>query len=1130
MTGLTDRLLSANRRFDFRSDACADDTFAVVRMSGHEAISRPYRFELVLVSDDARLDLDAVLAASAHFKILAPDDSSRATPYAGMLAEFDQLHQVGGFTFYRAVLVPRLWQLSLYRNSEVYLHEQTIPEIIEGLLKGARLHAAADGGGDYQLRLTGSYRARSYVCQYQETPLDFISRWMEKEGIYYHFEQAEGRERLVLLDDRIQQPPQALAVNYRPADELDTGLAPDSVQAFVCRTRPLPARVVLQDFNHRRASLPLVVSADVSASGLGEEMIYGENFRTPEEGERYARIRAQELQCGARVFSGEATAVGLRAGGFMDLAHHYRADFDGRYLVTEVTHEGSQAGALLAGMKTPYNEREGQIAYRNSFAALPAAVQFRPARRTAKPRVAGTMNATIDAEGSGEYAELDAHGQYKVQIPFDRTDKGAAKGSAPVRMATPYAGSDHGMHFPLHKGAEVLLSFADGDPDQPVIVGAVPNSLNESVVNQANPHDHLITTRGGNQLHMNDTKGKEVMWLSSPFHDSSIGIGSVDPKGGGSIFTATKGGSDSVSFGTSNAMSFGSKNTLDLSTSATLSAAFTHKVSWGMGISIAAATNLDWKMGALFHGPAFKNLTIDDSKSIKLEMSSSSTAMDTATISGGALDTDPDNIDATTAMKVMRGVIVAYSAVNFAQSTAFATAVNGSDKGRILEGKAKKDKTAQDEADATFARDQARKSEETLSSLKLSLSTSTSTSLASLSISLSTSASTALLSSSASLSTAHNNDPSQIQSLSTSLSTSVASSLQSAVASLSTSAFNSLWDAKKGIDKKSADEAADQASPMNRKSLNGWPGVLGKFGLDALLSVGTIVGFQAVARTKLAAKIERLKLVSKIEVGKDGIKQSVNGIDAPVGAGAGTVRCVLEMSPSMGILLKAAPKARWDDLAQGDEAATVAIHGHALDLQGGSSVTLTATKTGAFRNESADIGFTFDDTSAALQFKDVQVKAHGSQLDLSASTIEIGNKKVIDKVLVFRKLRWAATQNRKAAEEALEKARKFARNQGAMLAIPEAEIEASLAGPKALLEAATQEERRAQVKMSEALATKKLGPMLHGLTISDSEARLRFGTAGVKASNDGLAMSFGSATVDMKAVGLSLDGATIKIG
>jgi type VI secretion system secreted protein VgrG len=50
-------------------------------------------------------------------------------------------------------------------------------------------------------------------------------------------------------------------------------------------------------------------------------------------------------------------------------------------------------------------------------------------------------------------------------------------------MATPYAGSDHGMHFPLHKGTEVLLTFIDGDPDRPIIQAAVPNPETPSVVN-----------------------------------------------------------------------------------------------------------------------------------------------------------------------------------------------------------------------------------------------------------------------------------------------------------------------------------------------------------------------------------------------------------------------------------------------------------------------------------------------------------------------------------------------------------------------------------------------------------------------------------------------------------------------
>ncbi|WP_244831871.1 type VI secretion system Vgr family protein [Caballeronia sp. TF1N1] len=525
MTSLSARLAN-NQRFSFVSDAYAADTFSVVRMHGREAISQLFRFEVTLVADDAAIDLTKMLQNNATFSIGAPDDSSRTTPYSGMLAEFDQLHHAGGYTFYRAVLVPRAWRLTLTRTCEVYLNEQTIPQILGGVLRDAQLT-----GNAVDLKLTGEYRPRSYVCQFQESHFEFVSRWMEKEGMYYYFAQSGEADTLTIVDDRAMHAADALPVNYRPADELDTGVAPDSVQSFVCRTKPLPAKVVLQDYNYRKASLPLVAQADVSAQGFGEAMFYGDNFRDADEGTRYAKLRAEGILCGGVRFHGQATAVGLRSGYFMQMSHHYRDDFNGRYLVTEITHEGSQAGALLAGIKTPFSENGAareEIIYRNSFSAIKADVQYRAPRDTARPTIAGTLNATVDAEGSGEYAELDEYGQYTVQLPFDRTDKAAAKGSARVRMATPYSGDGHGMHFPLLKGAEVLLAFSDGDPDQPVIVGTVPNSVNSSVVNQGNPAMNRMVTKGGNILEMSDKDGGQTIHLFSPNGATHIFIGARD--------------------------------------------------------------------------------------------------------------------------------------------------------------------------------------------------------------------------------------------------------------------------------------------------------------------------------------------------------------------------------------------------------------------------------------------------------------------------------------------------------------------------------------------------------------------------------------------------------------------------
>lgn len=1077
MSTLSQRL-PADRRFEFSSEACAPDTFAVVRMNGVEAISRPYRFELVLVSDDARIDLAKVLGAAATLRILAPDDAARATPYAGMLAEFDQLHQAGGFTFYRAVLVPRLWQLALYRNSEVYLHEQTIPEIIEGILKSARLSP----GRDYALQLKGHYRPRSYVCQYQETPLAFVSRWLEREGIYYHFEQVDGIDKLVLIDDKLGQPAQVVTVNYRPADELDVGLAPDSVRGFVCRTRMLPRTLVLKDYNHRRASLPLEVTAEVSASGLGEEMLYGENFRTLEEGQRYADIRAQELRCGARVFNGEATAVGLRSGSFMDLSHHYREDFNGRYLVTEITHEGSQAGALLAGLKTPFNANDGQTTfYRNNFVALPAATQFRPARTTPKPRVAGTMNASIDAEGSGQYAELDAYGQYKVQIPFDRTEKGAAKGSAPVRMASPYAGSDHGMHFPLHKGAEVLLSFTDGDPDQPVIVGAVPNSVNPNVVDQRNPHDNLISTKGGNQLLMSDTAGKEVIWLNSPFHQSSIGVGSILPEGGGSIFAATKGGSDSVSFGANNSMAFGSTNSLSLASNASVSASFNNSVSWGTSIDISASNAVKWNMNALPLG-ALKSLSIDDSDSIKLSKTFGGTSTGTATIAAGALSLDPSNVDLTNWLRGLRGLIALYTAVNFTQSTVFAMAVNSSDDGKVLNDHDKKGKADEDAADKKWTEDQAAAKAQEKADLKPP---------------------------------ANEPDPAK-------------------------------WrkDEEARIDAKYDLAAKEQASPMNRDGLHGWKGILGKFGVNALANVGAMAALQGVARI-LAAKIDALKVVSKMELGETGITQTVNGAEAPApligiaGAPEMKVRSEISMSHEAGngIKLKAADKSKWDDEPKDFTDGVITLESKLIRLTGGGVVKLDAPVSNMGHDNGTDfVGFSHSRATdvAKLSSSGARVAAEGTTVELNAARIEIGDKGKVSLLNAEMQAAAAALTIAEGLKTAAEGALTVA--QTAREVAKQLPDWNPLEGDKGVEEAfkavrkADQVVNEAQAKLAAATTAVNDFPFIDGLTIDGTAATLAFGAAAWKATNAGLAIKFGPATADFKAAGLSLDGTTIQLG
>ena len=114
------------------------------------------------------------------------------------------------------------------------------------------------------------------------------------------------------------------------------------------------------------------------------------------------------------------------------------------------------------------------------------------------------MHAHIAGDTSGENAEIDDQGRYKVRLPFDVTNPSGSKGSRWIRKAEPYAGAGYGQHYPLHKGVEVLLVHTDGDPDRPIIVGAVPNPQTLSPSTGANATQSVMQTASGIRFTMED--------------------------------------------------------------------------------------------------------------------------------------------------------------------------------------------------------------------------------------------------------------------------------------------------------------------------------------------------------------------------------------------------------------------------------------------------------------------------------------------------------------------------------------------------------------------------------------------------------------------------------------------------
>ncbi|QFY44502.1 type VI secretion system tip protein VgrG [Candidatus Methylospira mobilis] len=514
----------SNRRFSFHcSELDPATSLEVARFEGEESLAGLYRFELLLVSSNTDIDERMLIGAQATFRMNDGVAGGKDTCYTGIVENFEYMQQIAGRAYYKAALTPRLWRLGQFYLTEVYL-DKTPLEIIDLVLQGAGLNH-----NEYDLRLANKdkFPKRKFIFQFQETYLDFLSRYCERLGIYWWFEYQQNKETLIFGNHTRSHDSRALQLIYQAAGELDA-VTTDTrrVQRLNLKLQSLPQRITVMDHYYKRATQQIKGTAVVDPFGTGEVTYYGLHINTNEAAQSLAKIRAEGLICRSRVFSGESTATGLRCGGFIELSGHYRSSFNRQYLLTKVSHKGAQSGLLLDGLTVPAETaRPEQDFYKASFSAIPADVQFRPEIIHPWPSIEGSLTAYIDAEGSGQYAELNEHGEYKVQLPYDITEKSDAKASAWIRMATPYAGDGYGMHFPLHKGTEVLLSFHNGNPDEPVILGAVYNSITANVVTNENQTESVIHTAGHNSIALRDLEGKQGIHLFSPTANTKVSFG-----------------------------------------------------------------------------------------------------------------------------------------------------------------------------------------------------------------------------------------------------------------------------------------------------------------------------------------------------------------------------------------------------------------------------------------------------------------------------------------------------------------------------------------------------------------------------------------------------------------------------
>jgi type VI secretion system secreted protein VgrG len=393
----------------------------------------------------------------------------------------------------------------------------TIPGILKKVFKD-------HGFDDVTPALTGSYRTLDHCVQYRETDFNFVSRLMEQEGIYYFFEHVDDggiKHKLKLADAKSAHSEYAgyETLQFR-ATTSDAADAKGTILDWARVKQVQSGTYKVNDFDFKRPKTSLLGSAtqeDNHSNDAFEIYDFAANYADEEAGDHgdaYAKMRIEELKSQHDLIIGRSDCPGLACGFKFKLENHPRDDENAEYLIVAVNYHCTAETYKQAG-----GQGGDTKIFQCDFTAIPADQAFRPARVTQKPRIQGPQTAIVVGK-AGEEILTDEFGRIKVQFHWDRYSPANENTPCWVRVAQSWAGKNWGSVFLPRIGQEVIVEFLDGNPDRPIVTGAVYNG--ESKPPYALPDNATMSTiksnsskggQGFNEFRFEDKKGSEQVFL-----------------------------------------------------------------------------------------------------------------------------------------------------------------------------------------------------------------------------------------------------------------------------------------------------------------------------------------------------------------------------------------------------------------------------------------------------------------------------------------------------------------------------------------------------------------------------------------------------------------------------------------
>lgn len=441
--------------------------FRVESFNVVEELSKPFHINLSLLSLDADITFDELIRKPALLNVFG-QGVDVARQFHGVVNEVRYLGEGRRFSRYQIVLVPQLWFLTQRQDCRIF-QDKSVINIVTEVLDEASVT-------DYRFDTSGMYSTKEYVLQYRESDCQFVQRLLAEHGLWYYFEHSSANHTMVIVDkndaiaELVNTPLNSSYVGPIIYQAEGGGNADrEHIIELESVNRVRTGQVTYTDYNYEQPRIP----QKMGTTGLiDNDLAYFDfpgRYVEPSQGQ----IRSDELMAESVVDNHQIEAVSsvmrLTPGYSFILNKHPRSALNRDYTILSVIHSGYDPQVHedeASGMPTTYQ---------NQFSCLPRDIEFKAPKLSA-PIVDGPQTAVVVGP-NGEEIYTDKLGRIKVQFHWDRYGNHDENSGCWIRVSQSMAAPTWGAVYLPRIGHEVVVAFLEGDPDRPLVTGAVYNGL-----------------------------------------------------------------------------------------------------------------------------------------------------------------------------------------------------------------------------------------------------------------------------------------------------------------------------------------------------------------------------------------------------------------------------------------------------------------------------------------------------------------------------------------------------------------------------------------------------------------------------------------------------------------------------